>query len=415
MADRVRSQSSSKGTSSSVWTEQTGTPEHGYSNLVGYPSYGNNPLGSVTKTTTDVVTPNFRSRIDKGEIICNPFHSIEVEETLSAPGSCERIYRSKTGYSCSSGHPTATHYTHSKGFGTIRPALADYLLPSFALNSLTASLAAQAVTEAFANIDTSEMLALATVAESGKSYRSMLGIYGRLRKILRHARRLRVEELAKELSPKEIANRWMEVRYAIRPLIYDAYGIANSLQKNRGYERRTFRGSAVGSTSESDVVNGVGIAGRVLHNCNRTNTLESSARAGVLCDVSINDLTVFGVDQLFETAWELAPLSFIVDWFVNVGDWIAAHTPNAGVNQRASWVTTKGVLTQTVSGGQAYWSLLSSQEAVSLSMCSSSKTKVSTEIIRSVDPSISSFPAVDMRLDTFKLTDLGIILRKYLS
>jgi hypothetical protein len=40
------------------------------------------------------------------------------------------------------------------------------------------------------------------------------------------------------------------------------------------------------------------------------------------------------------TVWELVPWSFVVDWFVNVGDWIQAVTPNPSVTVKGSWTTT---------------------------------------------------------------------------
>lgn len=42
-------------------------------------------------------------------------------------------------------------------------------------------------------------------------------------------------------------------------------------------------------------------------------------------DVSAFILRALGVFSPLETAWELIPFSFVVDWFVNIGDWVKAH------------------------------------------------------------------------------------------
>jgi len=47
----------------------------------------------------------------------------------------------------------------------------------------------------------------------------------------------------------------------------------------------------------------------------------------------------FSWESIPITAWELIPFSFVVDWFVNFGDYIQALTPKLGIKGLSSWTT----------------------------------------------------------------------------
>jgi hypothetical protein len=87
------------------------------------------------------------------------------------------------------------------------------------------------VTQAHANIDTSEMMALVTVAESRKTVDSMRALLWRAYKVARAVRKLDARALKGEFTKKELADRYMEMRYAVRPMIYEAKGIYEAVQK----------------------------------------------------------------------------------------------------------------------------------------------------------------------------------------
>lgn len=375
--------------------------------------------GKVTENTVDVVTPNFPKLMKEGRIINNPFTKTTINWTNPHPGNIEHIYKKVNGLLCYLHSPSQTHDKMYKMFGY--KYIGGYNTPAW-LTMDTALRAAKrqnvidlAVTQANANVDTSEMLALASAAESRKTIESMRNILGRVLKIARNVRKLNFSAIRNELSPKELSQRYMEARYAIRPLIYDAAGVANAFSKARGYERQTFRGYADDSYSTSDTVTGVTSFGMLKTNWSRTLDYTVSARAGVLCNVRIDDLTTFGIDKLAESAWELVPFSFIVDWFANVGDTIAALTPDAGVTQLASWVTvSERLFTAQTTTGYTTTSVASGYVDVSVSLPNTTWSREELVLQRIVDPEISIWPAVALHLDGYKLTDLGLILRQVL-
>ena len=48
----------------------------------------------------------------------------------------------------------------------------------------------------------------------------------------------------------------------------------------------------------------------------------------------------FGMNPV-ATAWELTTLSFVIDWFISVGDFIAAYTPTRASSAKHAESTTR--------------------------------------------------------------------------
>lgn len=367
---------------------------------------------SETQTTTDVVTPNYSKRISAGEIINNPFESVRIKNTFPQTVPYYHYYGGKYQHLCEA-HQVLEPSAH-KFEGVVTPTQYDYIDVDWStLNTNRDAVISAAVTSAHANIDTSEILALATAAESRKTVDSMVSIMRRTAKIAKNLRKFNIRSLRNELHPRELADRYMEARYAIRPLIYDAYGVAAAFQAERNSKiRRTFRGFEEESASISDTVetNSFGVLTQA--KWDRSARCTISARAGVLCDVNLTTVSVLGVNQPFESMWELTPFSFIIDWFANVGDTIAAWTPNAGVQQRASWVTVRETRTLTNTLVSCRSTALTDGHTFGDANCGTmSHQREDVLVDRIVEPALSTWPQSNMRLDMFKITDLGIILR----
>lgn len=133
---------------------------------------------------------------------------------------------------------------------------------------------------------------------------------------------------AKTLLPGAAAA-WMAYRYAIMPLVYSAKDIIGLLD-DKAKRYKTARRRVDRELKNPLLPNGESffhtkITGTQIGRVTVKGCWDSQA-SRLLGQVSVNPLT---------TAWELIPLSFVVDWFVNFGDVLAARTStwSAGVEQ----------------------------------------------------------------------------------
>lgn len=360
---------------------------------------------------TDVVTPDFKRRIGRGEVINNPMSKDEHwyihpkhQQHTRYQVNKDPVTGKYTGWSAQGGHVVPLSF-----FGTllvVNDANED------SQEEIT-TLVNQAVTQAHANTSLSEMSALSTLAEAKKTVQSMQAIIFRVVQLIRQFRKLNFRYVKKELSRKELADRYMELRYALRPLVYDAKQLGAALGESSAFKttRATARGYAktVFKATDSEVINNGDHKYTVAKNLTHTVDI----RAGVLCDIKTDHVNVFGLDQPLETLWEITPFSFIFDWFLNIGDTIAAFTPNAGVRQLASWVTVEQHQESSAAVGQ--FENIPKANFRDEFEWSGTYTHITHNKTRTVNPQLSYFPSVKLRLNTLKLTDLTLIGRALLS
>lgn len=93
-----------------------------------------------------------------------------------------------------------------------------------------------------------------------------------------------------------------------------------------------------------------------------TETLNVNVRAGVLVDIdppSETFLTILEPRSVISTAWALSRLSFVIDWFVTIGPWLASWSPTVGTKILSSWIVieTRREITavHTMSGVAPSW------------------------------------------------------------
>lgn len=179
-------------------------------------------------------------------------------------------------------------------------------------------------------------------------------------KLLRAFKKLDLKFIRGQLSATNLRSSWLEYRYGIRPIVADvrnALEAYDRLMKGRG-ERSRYRGQA----SEQEVTKVTEVCTlrppfpttlRLQLQGQRTRV--TSARATVLVDVTsegskLSDAAVIlGGYEAIQSAWELIPYSFVVDWFINVGDWVSSWVPMVGASIVGSCVTTQVVTTEAIS------------------------------------------------------------------
>lgn len=405
----TRSRSDTTLTTPSVETIMTGGsyPVNGSADIDGFTETSltqSSADGYTVKTMTDVVTPNYKSLIAKGVVINNP---CDRTVTVDIPAKATAYKRYRVDY-------TGGKYYGAWWDGPVSPCSdtflgADFLVASDKpgwVDEVVAATSA-AVTEAHANVSSNQISALASLAEGRKTVDSMVALTRKVLTIARKAKKLDYRYFRKELSFKELSNSYMELRYALRPMIIDAAQVCNALDESRLWKtvRSTARGYRTLTSELSDTAD-LGASDYTWTRDRKVRTV-TTIRAGVLSDTKLSVTNVWGLDQPIEAMWEIVPFSFILDWFFTIGDTIAAWTPNVGVRELASWVSVHHVSTSENSAGN--FANTGNHNVHDQFSWSGRKSQLRTIYKRTVNPSLSIYPASKIRLDSLKLLDLTII------
>jgi len=127
---------------------------------------------------------------------------------------------------------------------------------------------------------------------------------------------------------------WMNFRYNIMPLVYTAIDITEAITKDP-----EFLTTRDGTQKHRSV-----ILPSDLPALEFTSIFNVFIRDRAKPDVGPFSLTSNVVTgNILTTAWELVPLSFVVDWFINVGDVISAFSGGSTAD-RSSTISFKSVL-----------------------------------------------------------------------
>lgn len=385
------------------------------------PTYTSCVPYSYEKTMTDEITPNWNRVRNSGRIIENPMSSVETRWFRTpVVMDCARLARAKF---TKSGFPDR-YGIDSYGWTWSGTQTPENTLGTAFLSAPSLSLNVQdiAVTGSWAKANEQDVMGLVILAEGEKTIKSFTSIGYRFLKTLRALRRWDAKWLAKQLTPKELSERWMEGRYAIRPCVYDALDCVKAARRNltQNPVRRTYKSGAMDSSTS--VQNGVVIASspndwRVF--ADKTTTRVLSARAGVLAAIEeVTAATSWGLNQPFTALWELVPYSFVVDWFFNVGKTIAAWSPSYGIRSLASWVTVNDTVTSSIaiSGCADDWNhdIGYGYYDKRFSYTKGSIVKIVTSKYRLVNPDRPILPSYNVQLNWTKFLDLGIMAKQLL-
>lgn len=369
------------------------------------------PDQQVTQSTVDIENESFFRRRSDGEIFNNPFNSTRIVggDIQTRSFGMEYYYLDANGAKVGNAVVAGPH---------VRPEFVPDYIPHTSTEesaALKESVSAKAITMAYANRSLVVQAVSMTVAEGRKTIQSIYEILFRVAEITLAAKRLDWRYLRSELSPMELSNRYMELRYAIRPLMIDAENAVKAFNTEVGKERKTARGGSDDRIviSDSYVSN---LWGQIDYDVSRTVSYDVTARAGILCNVDVDKLNVYGIDQLAETVLEIVPFSFIVGWFLNIADYVSSWTPKAGIKELASWCTVKETITQVVDVHNArYTSAHRATYPYGDVTLEGSKLLTTVITTRTPSPPLSAWPRLDINLDALKVVDLAIITRGILS
>lgn len=295
------------------------------------------------QTITDVSTPGYSFLKRKGAVILSPV----TIERFSFEMSSDRLV--------ASGPP-------AWGTRTWEGPMAYMLVPDAPEDSSALSDVATAqqsvVNEVYAKAYDGTAQLGVTIGEGNETLRTIRKPLGRARNILEQMIYRKHTLLNKGVgAAKAIASTWLEYRLGWKPIVYDIQNIMDATAKhlvgNKTTERQVARSSKMIETYIDKELaltppyyrfhSGVGRS---------TKSVSYKVSAGVIYETRIlsDDGIVsekvrhnYGLQlrDVARTGWELVPLSFVVDRFVQVGTWLSAIQPNPNVSILGSWMSTK--------------------------------------------------------------------------
>lgn len=123
---------------------------------------------------------------------------------------------------------------------------------------------------------------------------------------------------------KSWQDNWLEYRYGWLPLISDCETYINRVCKGTGWGNVIGKGKQQLELFERGKLYPGGSFERIARGTARARAV------GTVSHGALNELAASGILQLGQTAWEIVPYSFVLDWFLPVGDWVASLSPPYG-------------------------------------------------------------------------------------
>lgn len=307
-----------------------------------------------TERMTDIVTKDYHERRKRGEIIINPMSRVTtMRNTSGTTGS----------YSCP-GDPctqkiSVTHgawLLHPSRLGLVQHAPGWWEFEQGTLKKL-------AGTQAHAGVAAPEWEGLVFLAELKETAQFLINpIAGFQRKVRQALKQKRLAAKCKRrgknreklpawliphCSPKWsritvadfMGEFWLQYRLGILPLAYDIESLIEARIKDERLVRptkRISRGKAedMFTRDAEDVIMSTWNATRSV-----TTNVTAKARAGVIYQPDYENSYGFKWQEVPSAVWEAATLSFVIDRFSNVGDWIRAIQPKVGVKYLGEWTS----------------------------------------------------------------------------
>lgn len=388
-----------------------------YTDIVQNGSYV--PLRKL-KWMQDVVTPNWKKLMTNGVIINNPM--IYCDQTVNKD---LYVHHRKGKYSTNTlidaywrgeiPMPTGYPWTGLDPVSVVNL----FNTPEFD------SERQLAVTQSWADVQVSEIQALASLGELPETIQWISSLLGRAISVLRALKGKNLKNLVKyqfgsrKDSIDTVSDVWLELRYALRPMVFEMQQALTALQTQlKKGMRQTARGyhrvQPVSTTYETKTL------GACYVDLRTTTVRRSNYRAGVLytIDENINGLlAVWGVDQPLETIWELTPFSFIIDWFFDVGNVISSWSYNAGLHPLTSFITEHHeFICQVDVVGHEFRPPATNYVWYVQEFLNGGMSKQVVTIKRRIpNPSRSFLPNCKIKLDLAKITDLAFIGRQLIN
>lgn len=332
-------ESSPNGTVRNIWSNclQTVWTDSGT-----YPQF---EVGEKT-TMADYVVPDFSRRMRNGEVFFLPMSKTTRKGTraggtgvlleYNAAQTCSGVTRHRQ--TQLTGNEVELHYVTQKQ-GSVwsgTPSLANLL--GNELSELCVDLSTRVQNDRGRN---TEVDVLEDLAEINKTLSIVHDMCQSIRKTVRNKR-------GPIGAIQSASQGYLIYRYGIRPTVNSLVGVLEGLMKRVGRVRKSTRSSGRLERSSVEVMASV-------------DTLRTTNY--IIIDKDVADVRAMSLDEfnaslmfnigfspksLLTLPWELVPYSFVVDWFVNVGEFIGAMAPAIGFTHLGNCLVVRRTQTRTI-------------------------------------------------------------------
>jgi hypothetical protein len=148
-------------------------------------------------------------------------------------------------------------------------------------------------------------------------------------------------------SVKTAADEYLKLRYGIMPLVNDIQNVIKALKADRTSDLHTTRTkvshdrTSVRSLNLTADVYTTPVQAVTTHSVEIRAVSVDQYRSTVASDLGLS------IDQIPITGWKLIPLSFVGDWFWNIGDYLNALVPRLDlIHKGACYTVTQSRITQ---------------------------------------------------------------------
>lgn len=267
---------------------------------------------------------------------------------------------------------------------------------------------AESLTNAFANVTSATVQSLVILGELKETKEMLLKAVHRLFHLDKILTRWRLRKFGlrgtHKIDPKSWADLWLEFRYGWTPFVYDCRALAKALTKMNFPFRQTFRSYPYTHLAVENFPDHIWEDTKTKYVTTRRRFVDVYISSGVLCQqrpYGIPD--TFGLTLIPEAMWDLTRLSFVLDWFFNIADTIAAWTPDTLYEAMGHWTTTK------LSYTDVYTTTMTRKDGSSVNMSPYVHTKINTVYKRECLAQRDLFPNMRLQMSWKRYID-GVAL-----
>jgi len=311
----------------------------------------------ATEETYDNVTPMFKKRSARGEVILNDYLNRRVTPYEEVVPFMNHFYDSEDAETHGGFQDTGTITTMRMNQGG-----PGYLTqePSYDLYG------SEAVINASANTDEAKATLLVTLAE----FRKTMGILhdsvaavDRLQSSFSDAvrrrgfnprwsaaRKKRWRLKVGKQAVKAVSQAWLTYRYGVRPIVFDVRNLIEAATSKPNL-RFTAIGKSYASSSYNESQVNTTAFGSMDVQIDLARKVRDDYVCGIVCEIPnpfFGYVNHWGIDDIASTVWELVPYSFVIDWFSGIGRLISSIDSKIGVIEKGRWLKRSRTIVDTM-------------------------------------------------------------------